>query len=126
MGYAGQPVEYLSASNGGWVPCKVIAVENGGVIRLDVKPKYPLSPEEQASKIRRPTLAAQPLNVHSGQLVEYLSPSLGKWILCHIAEIDANGDVELDCKPGYRMSKGEQARKIRVPLSVDNHIMAEA
>lgn len=52
-------VEYFSATHRDWLPAVVINVDNEGKICIDLKPNTWLSKDEQSSKIRRRSKAAQ-------------------------------------------------------------------
>mmetsp|Transcript_38186 Transcript_38186/g.70985 ORF Transcript_38186/g.70985 Transcript_38186/m.70985 type:complete len:193 (+) Transcript_38186:120-698(+) len=51
-----------------------------------------------------------------GQQVEYNSTTAGAWIVSSVAAVDADGAVQLNCKLGYWMPRGEQLQKLRCPI----------
>lgn len=108
----GEIVEYFSASQGTWIPAKVLALNSQGTFNLDCKPDVP--PE----KIRkRSTEGAGVLEHQVGEIVEYLSASQGGWIPAKVLAVNsAQGTYDLDCKPGVT------PEKIRRPAAAPNSI----
>lgn len=117
----GTIVEYNSASQGAWIPARVVGLNPDGSYDLDCKPAVP--PE----KIRAATgtftsipattdaLPSGPLpparqEFELGALVEYFSESQGGWILAKVLAYDSvTGVYNLDCKPGVPPSKMRRA-----------------
>jgi len=103
---AGDMVEYYSASQSRWIPAKVLAANPKGTYNLDCKP------DVSAEQIRRPdrenASPPRPLNTGSyavGEMVEYYSPSQGKWIPAKVLAANAKGTYNLDCKPDVTTEK---------------------
>jgi len=109
----GDQLEYYSASQRRWVKC-IVTVVSGANIQIDVKLGYDIGPEEQSEKLRTPQ-ATESSGYSIGQAVEYHSRSCDRWIPCHITSVHANGDINIDAKPGYAMGTEEQAERIRKP-----------
>jgi len=114
----GEMVDYYSASQGQWIPAKVLQVNPSGTYNLDCKPEVP------ADKIRSrgggggggsigstAAMPTQPLGsvgggggggaaYNAGDMVEYYSASQGTWILAKVLQFNAaRGTYNLDCKP---------------------------
>jgi len=50
----GQKAEYLSASNGRWIPCKITSVDpSTGKVEIDVKKGFPLDVQTQKQSLRK-------------------------------------------------------------------------
>jgi len=121
----GQEVEYYSASLKRWLKCCVISVEQDGAVQLDVKPGCFVSLEKQGEKVRTRQLAKDsriPSLFYVGEQVEYYSSSHDKWLKCRIVEVEANGVVHLDVRPGCMVCPDEQRHKIRSGLHVGQQV----
>lgn len=94
---AGEVVEYFSASQGTWIPAKVLAVNANGTYNLDCKPD--VTPD----KLRRPSgSVAQDSSAaehQPGERVEYFAASAQKWIPAQVLSVTPTGNYNLDCKP---------------------------
>lgn len=106
---AGDAVEYFSASQGNWIPARVLAVNANGTYTLDVKPNV------TADKVRAapapgkalPSSAppASPAVYAPGESVQYFSASGGAWIHASVRAVNADGTYDLDCKPRVPANK---------------------
>eukprot|EP00931_Biecheleriopsis_adriatica_P024396 TRINITY_DN15211_c0_g5_i1.p1 TRINITY_DN15211_c0_g5~~TRINITY_DN15211_c0_g5_i1.p1 ORF type:complete len:1317 (+),score=357.26 TRINITY_DN15211_c0_g5_i1:128-4078(+) len=111
----GDAVEYFSASQGKWIPAKVLFVKPDGRYNLDCKP------DVSAENIRRtsgPLGSQTPASAGSaafaeGEQVEYFSLSQGKWIPAKVLLVKADGKYNLDCKPDVA---AENIRKLPTGL----------
>mmetsp|Transcript_72235 Transcript_72235/g.127671 ORF Transcript_72235/g.127671 Transcript_72235/m.127671 type:complete len:106 (-) Transcript_72235:66-383(-) len=48
-----------------------------------------------------------------GEKVQYFSASYNQWMDTKISAVDASGQIQLECKPGYWMPSAEQMQKVR-------------
>eukprot|EP00439_Symbiodinium_sp_Y106_P073502 s377_g13.t2 len=96
----GEVVEYYSASQGSWIPAKVVAVNAKGTYDLDCKPGVPRQKIRSCAAARESRLSASGvLEFEPGEVVEYFSASQSDWILAKVLSINPNGTYNLDCKP---------------------------
>eukprot|EP00435_Cladocopium_sp_Y103_P010789 s721_g2.t2 len=99
----GEVVEYYSASQGSWIPAKVVAVKSSGLYDLDCKPGVP--PEKirafnaAGAPSRESRVSFAPLEFEVGDVVEYFSVSQNDWIVAKVQSINTSGTYNLDCKP---------------------------
>lgn len=114
----GEVVEYYSASQGSWIPAKVLAVKSSGLYDLDCKPGVP--PEKiralAAAASRESRVSFAPLEFAVGDIVEYFSVSQNDWILAKVQSINPSGTYNLDCKPDVPPER-VRAQRSEMPLS---------
>merc|ERR1712150_396547 len=120
----GDAIEYYSPTYRQWLACTVTAAHSDNSIEISIKPGFRLSREQQLEKVRvageAKTEAEQDTATFKvGQLIEYNSSSCGGWIPCHVTKVADDGIIQIDVKPAYDFTPDEQARKLRVPASVD-------
>lgn len=114
----GDPVEYLSSTNGGrWVPCAIHALHLDGSIQLDCKVGYWMSPKDQDAKLRAksgPQHAAPRASSRYdlGQHLQYHSLTNGCWVIARVVCIDSSGALQLDCKQGQWLDAEQQAARM--------------
>lgn len=107
----GTVIEYNSASQGCWIPAKVLSWNADGTCDLDCKPRISIT------KIR-PLPPVAPPEFEPKSLVEYYSESRQGWISARVLEFNpANGTYNLDCKPNVHPSKLRPAPPSRGPSS---------
>lgn len=95
----GEVVEYYSASQGAWIPAKVVAVKPNSY-DLDCKPDVPPARIRSCASARDSRVSSSGLlEFEPGDVVEYFSISQNDWILAKVLSINASGTYNLDCKP---------------------------
>ncbi|CAE6971119.1 GBP2, partial [Symbiodinium sp. KB8] len=119
----GEVVEYYSASQGSWIPAKVVAVNAKGTYDLDCKPGVPRQKIRSYATARDSRLSASAasgvLEFEPGEVVEYFSASQSDWILAKVLSINPNGTYNLDCKPDVppeRVRAQRDNELVRSPL----------
>jgi len=96
----GEVVEYYSATQGAWIPAKVVAVKASGLFDLDCKPGVPPEKIRSCAQARESRVSTSGLlEFEPGDLVEYFSTSQNDWILAKVQSINPSGTYNLDCKP---------------------------
>ncbi|CAK0893932.1 unnamed protein product, partial [Prorocentrum cordatum] len=87
----GDAVEYFGATQGKWIPAKVLRVNGNGTWDLDCKPNV------RQDKIRR--LLAIDAAYAEGDAVEYYGATQGRWVPAKVLKVNPEGTFDLDCKP---------------------------
>ncbi|CAK9075664.1 Guanylate-binding protein 1 (GTP-binding protein 1) (GBP-1) (mGBP-1) (mGBP1) (Guanine nucleotide-binding protein 1) (Interferon-gamma-inducible protein MAG-1) (Interferon-induced guanylate-binding protein 1) [Durusdinium trenchii] len=88
---SGDLVEYFSASQGKWIPAKVLLRKQDGRLDLDCKQDVVIT------NVRKPDVTAA-TSFAPGDHVEYYSSSQANWISATVRAVKA-GRIDLDCKP---------------------------
>jgi len=113
----GDIVEYYSASQGTWIPAKVLQVNPSGTYNLDCKPEVPpdkIRPRGGGGSVGSTSnvpVATGNSQYRVGDTVEYYSASAGNWIPAKILQVNADrGTYNLDCKPEVTPDKIRPSR----------------
>ncbi|CAK8985256.1 unnamed protein product [Durusdinium trenchii] len=88
---SGDLVEYFSASQGKWIPAKVLLRKQDRRLDLDCKQDVVIT------NVRKPDVTAA-TSFAPGDHVEYYSSSQANWISATVRAVKA-GRIDLDCKP---------------------------
>jgi hypothetical protein len=96
----GEDVEYLSRSTGKWHGCKISRVGSGGLVEVSLKLGHWIQPSPD--NLRKPParVGATSTGFAEGEDVEYCFKSTGKWYVCKILKVGADGQVKVSVKPG--------------------------
>lgn len=136
----GQNLEFLNVKTGRWTLAQVVKVSKTGAIMVSGCDQE-IPEEEFPQRVR---LLQPPSNVGVGLVagqagqwasplaqpdsdpwlrslvvgceVEFRSMTLQQWIRCRVTDIDFDGGLQVDVKPGYVIRREEQAERIRNPL----------
>lgn len=116
-GYGFKPmedVEYLSKSYGGYMKTKVQIVHSDGTVEVACKPGARLNPQKGDVRHIVPESAPHQVSGYSkGDLVEYHSPSKGRWIECNVTEVRGDGALQISCKPNQWIVGGAVSSSVR-------------
>lgn len=110
------PVQYSSATHKQWLPAKVTAVDANGRIQVTTKPKFWISLEMQAQKVR-PSGSTHCAGTYAvDDRVQFFDLTKTEWFSAKVVAVDESGCIQMDVKPNVWMSVELQAEQVRPSL----------